>query len=78
MEDVEGYLKKHEIASLLNGIVNDLARDQPADPISFLINGLLKEANERGVETALLQRLAELRLTPVSYTHLTLPTNREV
>ena len=66
MEDGEGYLKKHEIASLLNGIVNDLARDQPADPISFLINGLLKEANERGVETALLQRLAELRLTLVA------------
>ena len=62
-DQVTAYLEKHKITSMLNGIVNELVADQPDDPISFLINGLLKEANARGQEPALLQRLVELKQT---------------
>ena len=57
------YLEKHKITPMLNGIVNELVTELPDDPISFLINGLLKEANARGQEPALLQRLLELKQT---------------
>ena len=62
-DPVTAYLEKHKITGMLNGIVNELVADQPDDPISFLINGLLKEANARGQEPALLQRLVELKQT---------------
>ena len=57
------YLEKHDIAPMLNGIVNNLATSKPDDPISFLINGLLKEATSRGQEVALLARLNEIKET---------------
>ena len=57
------YLEKHKITPMLNGIVNELVREQPDDPISYIINGLLKEANARGQDPALLQRLVELKQT---------------
>ena len=58
-----GYLEKHKITGMLNQIVNELVVEQPDDPISYLINGLLKEANARGQEPALLQRLVEVKQT---------------
>lgn len=63
MADVEAYLAKHGVTPMLNGIVNDLVREQPDDPISFLINGLLAEAAKAGQEPVLLQRLVELKKT---------------
>eukprot|EP00967_Tisochrysis_lutea_P004373 scaffold5152_cov39-Tisochrysis_lutea.AAC.2 len=60
---VEAYLAKHHITPMLNSIVNDLVREQPDDPISFLINGLLAHASAAGQEPVLLQRLLELRKT---------------
>ena len=60
---IEAYLEKHQISGMLNGIVNELVADMPEDPISFLINGLLKEASSRGQEPALLQRLQALKTT---------------
>ena len=54
---IEAYLEKHQISPMLNGIVNELVAEMPDDPISFMINGLLKEAATRGQEPALLQRL---------------------
>jgi asparaginyl-tRNA synthetase len=62
-DPVPAYLEKHSITGMLNGIVEDLVKEQPADPITFLINGLLKESTKRGQETALLQRLNELKTT---------------
>ena len=62
-DPIEAYLAKHGITKMLNGIVNDLVADMPADPINFLINGLLKEAAVRGQEPALLLRLQELKQT---------------
>ena len=47
-EQAMTYLEKHKVAATLNGIVNELASAMPGDPISFLINGLLKEAHARG------------------------------
>ena len=41
--------------------MNDLVTDMPKDPISFLINGLLKAAAARGQEPDLLLRLQELK-----------------
>jgi len=61
--DVDAYLVKHGVTPMLNGIVNDLVREQPDDPISFLINGLLSEAAKAGQEPVLLQRLVELKKT---------------
>jgi hypothetical protein len=63
MSDVEAYLTKHGVTPMLNAIVNDLVREQPDDPISFLINGLLAEAGKAGQEPVLLQRLVELKKT---------------
>ena len=60
---IEMYLDKHKISGMLNGIVNELVVHLPEDPINFLINGLLKESTKRGQETALLQRLNELKVT---------------
>ena len=57
------YLEKHGVAPMLNGLVNDLAASKPDDPISFLINGLLKEATARGQEVALMARLREIKET---------------
>lgn len=62
-QDPIGYIEKHKITPMLNDIVNSLVVEQPDDPISFIINGLLKEANVRGQEPALLQRLVELKQT---------------
>ena len=42
------YLEKHGVSPMLNAIVNELVAATPGDPISFLINGLLKEAHARG------------------------------
>jgi len=42
------YLEKHGVSPMLNAIVNELVASTPGDPISFLINGLLKEAHTRG------------------------------
>ena len=62
-DPIDDYLKKHDITKMLNGIVNDLVASMPDDPISFLINGLLKEASTRQQEPALLLRLQELKQT---------------
>ena len=63
---IESYLEKHAIAPMLDGIVNELVAELPADPISFLIDGLLKAAAARGQEPALLLRLQELKQTLLS------------
>ena len=42
------YLEKHGVSTMLNAIVNELVASAPGDPISFLIDGLLKEAHTRG------------------------------
>ena len=42
------FLEKHGVSPMLNAIVNELVAATPGDPISFLINGLLKEAHARG------------------------------
>ena len=55
------YLEEHSIVNLLDGLANKLAASLPADPISFLINGLLEEAAARGQQTELVRRLLELR-----------------
>ena len=62
-DPIDAYLAKHKIAPMLNGIVNEMVASLPDDPISFLINGLLKEAAERKQEPALLLRLQELKQT---------------
>ena len=59
------YLEEHSIVNLLDGLANKLAASLPADPISFLINGLLEEAAARGQQTELVRRLLELRATLV-------------
>ena len=66
MAATEAYLEKHGVTKMLDAIVNELISEKPADPISFLINGLLKEAGKRGQEPALLQRLVELKKTLLS------------
>mmetsp|Transcript_33638 Transcript_33638/g.99754 ORF Transcript_33638/g.99754 Transcript_33638/m.99754 type:complete len:144 (-) Transcript_33638:3880-4311(-) len=66
MAATEAYLEKHGVTKMLDAIVNELVSEKPADPISFLINGLLKEAGKRGQEPALLQRLVELKKTLLS------------
>ena len=62
-DPVTAYLDKHKIAPMLNACVNELVASMPDDPISFLINGLLKEATARGQEVALVQRLQEIKAT---------------
>lgn len=59
--DVEEYLDKHAITPMLNGIVNELVREQPDDPISYLVSALFKESAARGKETVFLTHLMELK-----------------
>ena len=47
------------------------------DPVPILLKGL-KRLEYRGYDSSGIALLEEDNLTPVSYTHLTLPTNREV
>ena len=46
------YLEKHSVTPMLNAIINELVASAPGDPISFLINGLLKEAHTRGQDVS--------------------------
>ena len=62
-EDPVAYIEKHGVTAMLHGAVNDLAREAPADPISFLINSLLKAAAERGQEPSLMVRLRSIQTT---------------
>ena len=71
------YLERHAIAPMLDGIVNELAREQPDDPISFLINGLLQAAAARGSEPVLVQRMNELKLTLIKDQEAALATQTE-
>ena len=62
-DPVTQYLEQHGITSMLDGIVNELVASRPADPISFMINGLLREASARSEEPVMLTRLQELKQT---------------
>lgn len=62
-DDPIAYIEKHGVAAMLHGAVNELAREQPDDSISFLINCLLKTATERGEETSLMLRLRAIQVT---------------
>ena len=64
MDPIVSYLERHQIGPTLNGLVNELVADQPDDPISFLINGLLRSKSPCHKGTPALQlRLEELRAT---------------
>lgn len=66
MDNPSTYLDKHCVTTLLDGIVNELVVSAPSDPISFMINGLLREAVARNEEPALLARLHGLKYTLLS------------
>ena len=48
---------------MLNSAVNELAKEAPAEPYSFLINSLLKAAAAKGVETAFELRMKSIQAT---------------
>ena len=57
------YIEAHGVADILHGAVNELAREQPDDSISFLINCLLKAAAQRGQETSIAARMRSIQAT---------------
>ena len=61
--DPVDYIEAHGVADMLHGAVNELAREQPDDSISFLINCLLKAATERGQETSVAARMRSIQAT---------------
>ena len=57
------YLQTHQVTPMLNAAVNELAKEAPAEPYSFLINSLLKAAAAKGVETAFELRMKSIQAT---------------
>ena len=68
-------LKKVALANINTGKINSLVVDTDDDDKA--ISGSGKAANEHA-RVSTINGLDELVHRPVSYTHLTLPTNREV
>jgi hypothetical protein len=61
--DPVDYIEAHGVADMLHSAVNELAREQPDDSISFLINCLLKASTERGQETSIVARMRSIQAT---------------